>query len=324
VTNPYLAAKAWLLSQGVPSQAERLAKLRASRSDLPYILEDIALALYAKLGGGPWTVAPSRPLVHEVILGMAYAEFGDRFRSRARYMGITAVFTSDGSYVMAAASPRCPYDAYPAALAETVRKTVARLKRDQGWAKGDTVRLVFHSAKPLTKKDISGAVAAAVQELGRDIHVEPAVLTILRDHPFTVSAPAEKGRSTAVERFDGSRGWATVGEAAPSRGTCVDLGDTRRLLCGTGPFLIRREGDPIPQPLLLELHQSSVFKDMTALTRQVFQLTGLSWRSVRPASEPVTLQYPRLIAKLIARLDQYPGWTDTLIDTRLMRSRWFL
>ena len=321
--NPYQAAKAWLLSQGIPSQDIRLPKMRA-RSDLPYILEDLALALYAKLGGCPWTVAPSRPLVHEIVLGMAYAEFGERFRSRERYMGLTAVFTSDGSYVLAAATRRCLYKEYTSALAETVGQTVARLKREQAWLRGDSVRLVFHTVKPLTKEDISRAVDAAVAAVGPEINVEIAVLTIRRDHPFTVADPAQKGRQTPVERFDGTHGVAAVGEAAPERGLCIDLGDRRRLLVVTGSHLIRREGDPVPQPLLLELHDRSTFKDMTALTRQVFQLTGLSWRSVRPASEPVTLQYPRLIAKLIARLEHQPGWSDSLLSTQLARSRWFL
>lgn len=62
----------------------------------------------------------------------------------------------------------------------------------------------------------------------------------------------------------------------------------------------------------------------TALTRQVFHFTGLSWRSMLPVTEPVTIFYPHLIADKLTRLSSLPDWDDKLLDTRLRRSRWFL
>lgn len=142
--NPYLAAKAYLLSQGIPSQEIRVSKVRSSLGNLPYILEDIAVASYAKMGGCPWTLATSVPLTKEVIIGMSYAEFGSRFASRKRYMGIATVFTSDGTYVLAASSPRCTFDEYPQRLAGAVKEILRRLVKEYGWGEGDIVRLVFH------------------------------------------------------------------------------------------------------------------------------------------------------------------------------------
>jgi hypothetical protein len=104
----------------------------------------------------------------------------------------------------------------------------------------------------------------------------------------------------------------------------VDLGRDKRLLCVNGPLLMKREGESIPHPLQIELHRKSTYTDLTALTRQVFHFTGLSWRSMLPVTEPVTIYYPRLIAGFLARLAAHPGWSDDLLDTRLRRSRWFL
>lgn len=104
----------------------------------------------------------------------------------------------------------------------------------------------------------------------------------------------------------------------------VDLGDHKRLLCVNGPLLMKREGESIPHPLQIELHRRSTYTDMTALTRQVFHFTGLSWKSMLPVTEPVTIYYPYLIAKMLGRLSTLPGWSDDLLDTRLRRSRWFL
>jgi hypothetical protein len=322
--NPYLAAKAFLLAQGIPSQEVRTSVVRSRPSGLPYILENVAVAIYAKLGGCPWTIRPSLPLTKEVVIGMAHAEFGGRYSPLRRFMGITTVFSSDGTYLLAAGSPRCDYENYPEVLAASVRDTLGRLAKEQGWVAGDVVRLVFHSPKPLTGKEIETIANVAVRALGDGIQFESAFLTIETKHPFKVIAPQERGRDSFVERLDGTRGKAIVGECAPQRGLVIDLGRSKRLLCVNGPMLMKREGESIPQPLKITLHKSSTYSDMTALTRQVFHFTGLSWRSMLPVTEPVTIFYPHLIARLLARLSTRSDWSDDLLDTRLRRSRWFL
>lgn len=322
--NPYWRAKAFLLAQGVPSQEVRLSVVRTRASQLPYILENVAVAFYAKLGGSPWTIRPTLPLTKEVVIGMAHAQFGGRYSPLRRIMGVTTVFSSDGTYLLAAGSQRCEYEDYPEVLAASVRETLARLAKEQGWTSGDVVRLVFHAPKTLTGTEIDILAKVAVQALGEGIQFESAFLTIERDHPFKVVAPRESGREMFVERLDGTSGKANVGECAPRRGLVVDLGRSKRLLCVNGPLLMKREGESIPQPLQITLHKHSTYSDMTALTRQVFQFTGLSWRSMLPVTDPVTIFYPHLIAQKLTRLSSLPDWDDKLLDTRLRRSRWFL
>jgi hypothetical protein len=322
--NPYLAAKAYLLSQGVPSQEIRVSKVRSALGNLPYILEDVAIASYAKMGGCPWTLATSVPLTKEVIIGMSYAEFGGRFRSRKRYMGIATVFTSDGTYVLAASSPRCTYEEYPERLAAVVKDILTRLVKEYGWGEGDIVRLVFHSTKPLTKDDMSTIAQVAVRELGTKVQFETAFVTVLRDHPFKVAAPSAQGRKGLVELATGGYGFAQVGHCVPDRGVVVDLGRSRRLVCVHGTTLAKREGEGIPQPLLVELHYESTYRDISAVARQVFHFTGLSWGSMKPVAEPVTIHYARLIAKMLGRLEGHPAWSDRVLDTHLRTSRWFL
>lgn len=322
--NPYLAAKAFLLRQGIPSQEVRVSKVRASQYDLPYILRDIAVAMYAKLGGSPWTVIPTMPLAKEVVIGMAHAEFGSRYSAKARYMGITTVFNSEGNYLLAAGTPRCKYDEYPAELAKSVKETLKRLASDYAWSTGDMVRLIFHTTKPLTGREVDMLADEAIGALGSEIQVQTAFLTIEQNHPYKVLAPHEKGRQAFVDLLSGGRGKAMVGTCAPARGLMIDLGQHKRLLCVNGPLLMKREGESIPHPLQIELHRRSTYTDLGALARQVFHFTGLSWRSMLPVTEPVTIYYPHLIAKLLGRLSALPDWSDDLLDTRLRRSRWFL
>ena len=86
--NPYLATKAFLLAQGIPSQEVRLSVVREKPSRLPYILENIAVAIYAKLGGAPWTIRPSLPLTKEVVVGMAHAQSLDEARRWLSAFGV--------------------------------------------------------------------------------------------------------------------------------------------------------------------------------------------------------------------------------------------
>jgi hypothetical protein len=322
--NPYLATKAFLLAQGIPSQEVRASIVRENPRRLPYILENVAVATYAKLGGAPWTLRPTLPLTKEVVVGMAHAQFGGRYSPLRRFMGITTVFSSDGTYLLAAGSPRCEYEKYPQTLASSVRETLGRLAVEQGWTSGDVVRLVFHAPKPLTGTEIDTIADVAVRTLGKEIQFESAFLTIETDHPFKVVDPRAEGREVFVERLNGTMGKALVGECAPRRGAVIDLGRAKRLLCVNGPLLMKREGESIPQPLQITLHKKSTYTDLGALTRQVFHFTGLSWRSMLPVTEPVTTLYPRLIADRLLKLSGVPGWSDELLDTRLRRSRWFL
>lgn len=62
-----------------------------------YTLNNLALSLYAKLGGIPWTLSVQQRLVHEIIVGIGSARVGfDRLSERERLVGITTVFSGDG------------------------------------------------------------------------------------------------------------------------------------------------------------------------------------------------------------------------------------
>ncbi|WP_437606339.1 Piwi domain-containing protein [Sorangium sp. So ce834] len=320
---PYIISKAHLLLNGVPSQEVRMDTVRSHQAGLPYILENIAIAMHAKLGGTPWTVLSNDSSAREIVLGMAHAEIGPRFSARNRYMGITTVFSSDGSYWLAASSGRCAYEEYPVALSRSVTEILARLKHDQAWRRGDRVRLIVHTRKPLKNTDISSVIHAATRELSTDICFETACLTVHRDHPWKVVEPRQNGRNRN-SATNSSANTPTRGERVPSRGTVVHLGARQRLLCVKDGTLMLRDTDPMPQPLRLELHKHSTYENMNALTRQVLDFAGLSWRSSRCIFEPVTTYYAHLIADHINHLSTVEGWSDAVIDTQLAGSLWFL
>jgi hypothetical protein len=317
VDSPYLHGKALLLTNGVPSQELRAATLKQPPGALQYTLQNVAIALYAKMNGIPWTVDHDLTINDEIVIGLGMAELsGNRFEKRQRFVGITTVFRGDGNYLLSNLSRECSYDDYADALRASTRQVLREVKERNGWRPGDTVRIVCHSFKPLRKIELADVMAECVQELAGEQNVEFAFLTVGSDHPFAISDLEQAGVQ--------NRRGAAKGVYVPERGTIVQIGRYSRLLAVTGPTLIKRPSAPLPHPLHVRLHPQSTFKDLAYLTEQVLKFTSLSWRSTLPARKPVTIYYSELIAELLARFRAVPDWSPAVLNTKLRASRWFL
>jgi len=74
-SNPYLVSKSTFMSQGVPVQAIEIETIRDQRAR-PWILNNIGLASYAKLGGIPYVLTSTPGLTHELIFGIGSSNIG--------------------------------------------------------------------------------------------------------------------------------------------------------------------------------------------------------------------------------------------------------
>ena len=315
--NPYLHAKALLLMAGVPSQEVRTSTIRTRGSALAYRLQNIAIALYAKLPGGiPWTVDQPRPIADEIVIGLGVAELAaGKYTERQRYMGVTTVFRGDGNYLLGSLSRDCSYDEYPHVLRDSVQQVLTEIKQRNGWLPGDTVRIVCHGSWPMRNRDLDRLIAECIASVGAEQTVEFAFLTVGEHQAISMLDLGQPGKEAKKGR---------KGVYAPERGTIVQITRSQRLLAVTGLSLILRPGQPAPRQLHLRLHPASTFRDLDYLTEQVLKFTSLSWRSTRPASKPVTIFYSEKMAQLLVRLRAVPGWSPALLNTRLRHSRWFL
>lgn len=317
--NPYLVAKSVLLSNGIPVQEAKSSTLIQTPNRLQYILQNVALALYAKMGGIPWTVDHGETVDDELVIGLGGAELsGSRFEKRQRHIGITTVFRGDGNYLLSNLSRECSYDQYPEVLRESSAKVLREVKTRNGWKPGQTVRVVFHAFKPLKKLEIADIIASSVQEIGSEQNVEFAFLTVSHDHSFNLTDSAQAG---IVPRYGSG---SPKGVHVPQRGTVVQLGKHTRLLSTTGPQMVKRPELPLPRPLLLHLHKQSTYRDFPYLSDQVLKFTALSWRSTLPTDRPVTILYSSLIAELLGRLQSVGDWSPAVLNTKLRNSKWFL
>ncbi len=313
--NPYLFAKAILLTNGIPVQEAKLSTITRPDASLAYVFQNISVALYAKMGGVPWTVNQDQTVNDEVVVGMGLVETsGSRFQSKQRVVGITTVFRGDGNYLLANVATECPFDEYRTQLRETMVDVLKEVKHRNGWRPGDTVRVVFHASKPLRDLEVDELMSECVTEAAPEQSVQFAFIDVLQNHPFHVFNPAVLGKSSSNEL-------PRKGAMAPERGTAFQLGQSTWLLSTNGVAQIKRSTSPLPTPLLIHLHRKSTGCDLPYLTDQVLKFTSLTWRSTLPAAAPVTIYYSSLIADLLTRLKAVPGWSPNVLNTKLRSSK---
>ncbi len=315
-TNPYLVTKAAFLSHQIPVQEFTIQKATQEDKYLSHILNTIGLAVYAKLGGTPWLMPSNRVIAHELVFGLGSAQVNEgRFGERRRYVGITTVFSGDGNYRLANLSQAVPLRRYEEALLDSLRETVTKVRADNNWQPGDTVRLIFHAFKPMKYAEID-AVTALMDELG-DYEVEFAFLHIAEEHPYLLFDPAQKGVYSYEIR-------ANKGVYAPMRGIYFRLSEHETLMSLVGAREVKRPEDGLPRPVLLKLHPRSTFADHIYLARQVFMFSCHSWRNFTPGAHPVTIHYSSLIARMLGELETVPTWNPNVMYGRIGETRWFL
>lgn len=321
--NPYLQSKAECLMSGVPTQQVRTKTLRQDDYNLQYTLQNLSTALYAKMGGVPWTVDQGSGVAHELVIGLGTAEVQEsRFQESKRLIGITTVFRGDGSYLLSDLSKKCSYEDYPRVLERTTKRVLRERRKKDGWQKGDKVRVVFHVFKRLKDVEMERITAECAAEIGGEQEIEFAFLNISSGHPYVMLDPHQEG--------DHSRSSDPKGEHMPSAGTIARISGRKRLAQTLGPEGVPHSDIPLIAPLLVTIYNKrkaegvKYFDDLTYLTEQVYKFTGLSWKTVRPVKSPVTMEYSELIARQLGRLETIPDWSPRALDSLLPTSKWFL
>ncbi len=320
--NPYLVAKAAFMTAGVPVQAMHIETMEMAEANLAYTINNMALAMYAKLDGTPFVMSTRMPATHELVIGLGCSEVGmGRFGPRTRYVGLTTVFQGDGRYLVWGQTREVEFSDYAAALLENLRTTIRMVREQNNWQPGDQVRLIFHVYKPLKHVEMD-AIRDLVSELVTDKHkAEFSFLDISHHHEFSLFDPTQQG----TNYYSLETGSGTKGIGVPTRGACLQLNERMALLQLVGTKEVKTAGQGLPRPLLLDLHPGSDFKDLTYLARQVFHFSYLSWRSFFPSPEPITILYSRLIANALGSLAHVPTWNgDALTVGTLRNAMWFL
>ncbi len=290
----YYEAKAMFAKLGVPTQMVT-SELIADSREFQWSVANIALAMFAKLGGVPWVVeAPAAEV--DLIVGVGRAEIR-RAEGNERIFGYALTFASNGAYRhLWGFTPAADEETYGARLDEALTAALTNdVDRDQPFK-----RLVVHLTKKTGWREIE-AVRTAIERAR--VRLETAFVRL--------------DDSTLYDIADG--GTDTL---APPKGLAVKLSARRALLQaeGLGPL------GPPDGPLLLELDERSDVgsEAVDDLVDQAFRLAHANWRAFNARSQPVTLAYGEILARLVGYLEEVDTWDPSSLRSELRERPWFL
>lgn len=325
-TNPYYRVKAKLLSLEIPVQYVTTDRIKAHNE---FILNSIALQIYAKLGGTPWVLPSLRSVDREVIIGIGHSWLRqNQFKGseQNRVVGITTFLSSDGQYLLGDKVKDVPFEGYFEELLKSLKSSLKRLSNEQGWFEGDTIRLIFHIFKPIKNTEFD-VISRLVKEIP-EYRIKFAFVTISRFHPNLLFDTNQRG-ITALNNN------SVKGEFIPLRGSNVFLDQETCIVQMFGPSELKTAKHGMSSPIQIKIRTPQgnynnnelndlLYYDLTYITQQIFSFTYLSWRSFLPGDQPATMLYSNLISNLLGKMRNVNGWDADTLNYSLKRKKWFL
>jgi len=293
----YQTAKRVLLGNGIPNQVVTIGKLRDARQ-VPWVLENVALACYAKIGGTPWVVA-SENSRRELVIGISRA----RDRNEQFVVGFVTLFTQDGDFLfLHSLAPVLEWqrEKYVEGLAKLIVDAYHEYCRLQGVPDA----IILHLCKRPGRFREVEAVQQALHQIGDAV---PYALIHLND-------------DSSYRLFDASH--TTY---IPQAGLKVELGWRNALLLFDGRVGDRRYRKGVPRVLDISMDKRSTMSadEFPRLVRQIYNFARVNWRGFNARAVPVTLNYSYLIARLIVEIGA-DTWNQVISAGRLRDKAWFL
>jgi argonaute-like protein implicated in RNA metabolism and viral defense len=301
--NLYSAIKAESLGNGIPSQVLTAQKLGV-QNQIQWTLENIALQIYAKIGGTPWTVMSSSPR-DELVLGVSRA----LDRQRNFVVGFVTLFTYDGDYqFLYSLSPKptewSKLDEYRDALANLIVEAFEEYTQQQG----NPTSLVIHICKRPGKYREIAAVEKALQKIGNNMTY--ALVHLNDDSNYRL--------------FD-----TLHPTYVPESGIKVNLSSRSALLLldGRPPDvqggIRQKRGVPCILEVTMDHRSTMPIDQFSRLVQQVFEFSRVNWRGFNAQAIPATLNYSYLVARLVAEIGAW-NW-NAIVSAGILRDKaWFL
>jgi Piwi domain len=322
----YYQIKAKLLSLEIPVQ---IVTTEIINNYNEYILNSIALQIYAKLGGTPWVLPSQRSVDREIIIGIGHSWLRSNHYMGAeqnRVVGITTFMSSDGQYLLGDKVKDVAFEFYFEELLKSLKNSITRLSTEQGWFENDTVRLIFHIFKPIKNTEFD-VVSQLIRETSQ-FRIKFAFVTISNFHPAVLFDTSQLG-----VRSYGNGG--LKGQFIPRRGSNVFLDEKSCIVQMFGANELKTAKQAMSKPVLITIRTPQgnydnsdlnhlLFHDLGYITQQIFSFTYLSWRSFLPGEEPATMKYSNLISKLLGKMRDVPNWDADCLNYGLKRKKWFL
>jgi len=290
----YSQCKSALLCNGVPCQFVTGARL-ASSMQRPWVLSNIALASYAKVGGTPWVVQDTAGR-RELIMGVSRAQD----RAETFVVGFVTLYNQEGDFLqLHSKAPVIDWGMYVEGLEDLVIDSYEAYESE--WGKPESLVIHFHK-RPGTRE--IEAITRAFQHLGLSI---PYALVHLNEFSL-------------FRLFD-----TTHSSYVPQSGLKVGLSRHRALLLldGREDDQRNRMGAPNVWDLSIDKRSTMPPDEFPRLVAQIHRFARVNWRGFNARSTPVTVNYSKLICDQVLEIG-LDCWNSMMSTGKLRDKAWFL
>ncbi|MCU0436362.1 MAG: hypothetical protein MUC49_00505 [Raineya sp.] len=300
--SPYFICKARLLSRGISTQDIQEKHLKKIN---PFIMNNLALNIYAKIGGIGWTIQNIEKRKEELVIGIGSSLNKDG----RRILGIAQIFHSDGRYLVGDCSPLSTFDNYAENLENHLYNSLSKIISQEIINKRSEFRLVFHLFKSASKEYEIKAVENVIKKFqNENLTFKYAFVHLAYGHNYRLFTNDGKpykiidnyGKEKSIEGTD--------------KGTYLELSKHRSLVHFVQESTI---------PLEIEIDKRSTFEDLRYLSTQIFWFSHLSHRTFLPSKKTVTILYPSIMSGLLDKLQEIDKWDDNMVKT-ITDKLWFI
>jgi argonaute-like protein implicated in RNA metabolism and viral defense len=292
----YSLIKTILLGNGIPCQVIRSTTINAFDDQLQWILANIALSSYAKIGGTPWVINSREDA--EIVLGMSRA----MDKNKKVIVGFVTIFKHNGDFILIhSKSPVTTWEEYEKGLERLVYDAIREYEKKEGTPSS----LVFHFHKRTGRKEIA-AVKNAINKLNLDIKY--ALLHLNSYSNYRIFDPTD----ITYIPLTGLAVWMSSHQA-------ILITDGRRQ-SSKRPYI----GTPHVLEVTMDRESTMSFKEFPRLVEQVYRFSYVNWRGFNARTVPITINYPYLIARLVGNLEDVSKWNAIIMNGKLIDKAWFL
>lgn len=314
----YYKIKELFLRHNIPTQCIDSEKMKCqlgrdsqkNRTDFLYTLQNMGVAICAKLGGSPWLL--DEPARKEMIIGIG------AFRSdNKQYIGAAFSFDSTGVFN--------DYSYYQKSeLGELVGAIKMAIINYTHANSTPPDRIIIHYYKKISRK----REFKKMEDMLHSLRLNVPVYVVTINKTLSEDIVMFDDASTYPRHNYTSGTDEAIKGLMPYSGRWVNLGQSneghRFLLCNNtryeGEKFSVMDGFPFPVKLTIACpnHDDKIDPSVVhQLINQVYQFSRIYWKSVKQQGLPVTIKYPEMIAEIMPHFEDKTIYTDS-------NSLWFL
>ncbi|MFD1015776.1 Piwi domain-containing protein [Winogradskyella rapida] len=278
----YVQIKELFLNEGIVTQVvdyHKMVENIENQYNFQFSLQNMALAIHAKLGGAPWKLAVTDK--KELVIGVgAFTNQGEN----RRYIASAFSFQNNGLFRKFEYFDQTETDLLAGSICKAIRDFTSVAEAD---------KVVIHFYKEMSYEELK-PIIRGMHTLGLKIPLY--ILNI------------NKTEAEDIIAYD--LNWNK--KLMPLSGTYIRISENQFLLFNNARYPANSQrytdtdGYPFPIKIKVSSPDDDAFEDANValeLLTQVYQFSRLYWKSLRQQNVPITIKYPEMVAQIAPRFN---------------------